>query len=187
MMTITIESFEHALEYYSDDTGHGLTYCNVKIGPWNKGPNQSEIQCDECKAKVAAEDRKRTIAAAGSDTILTEGSVGAIAKVLLTNNDIYTIYERRGVTRREVELICALAQEQIVRPAVAPKKRRSIEINEDDGSCPKCGQERNGYKGLFHHPDGGDEEASVACASCGEKFTILRRVIVAEYSVKEKS
>jgi DNA-directed RNA polymerase subunit M/transcription elongation factor TFIIS len=66
------------------------------------------------------------------------------------------------------------------------KKKRSIEINEDDGCCPKCGLERKGYRGLFHHPDGGDEEAVVICESCGEKFTILRRVIVAEYSVKEK-
>lgn len=66
------------------------------------------------------------------------------------------------------------------------KKSRTISINEDDASCPRCGLERANYKGLFHHPDGGDEEASVNCAGCGERFTILRRVIVAEYSVKEK-
>lgn len=64
---------------------------------------------------------------------------------------------------------------------------RTITIHDDDASCPKCGREKEGYKGLFHHPDGGDEEAGVVCAFCGERYTILRRVIVAEYSVKEKS
>lgn len=65
------------------------------------------------------------------------------------------------------------------------KPPKTIRINEDDGSCPKCGLERKNYKDLFHS-DGGDEEAGVVCGACGTPFTILRRVIVAEYSVKEK-
>lgn len=64
---------------------------------------------------------------------------------------------------------------------------RTIRINEDDGSCPKCGREKPDYKRRFFHEDGGDEDVRVVCDSCGEQFTILRRVIVAEYSVKEKS
>lgn len=78
--------------------------------------------------------------------------------------------------------ILKTALERVDRP-ITP---RTITINEDDGSCPKCDREKIDYKKLFHD-NGGDEEFSVVCQFCGEKFTILRRVIVAEYSVKEKA
>lgn len=61
----------------------------------------------------------------------------------------------------------------------------SMVINEDDGSCPKCGLEAKDYKRGFDS-DGGDQEYHFTCRSCGERFTIQRRVIVAEYSVKDK-
>lgn len=64
---------------------------------------------------------------------------------------------------------------------------RTIRINDDDGSCPKCGHEKADYKKRFFHENGGDEDMRVVCDFCGAAFTILRRVIVAEYSVKEKS
>lgn len=47
------------------------------------------------------------------EVILTPGSIRAIAQVLVTNADICKLYEKRGVTREEVKLICLLAEEQV--------------------------------------------------------------------------
>jgi len=57
MITIKIvgSGVEHALERYDDDTGYGLTFCGAKVGPWDLGPNQGEIECLECQAKAKKE------------------------------------------------------------------------------------------------------------------------------------
>lgn len=48
-----------------------------------------------------------------TEIILTVASIRAIAQVLLTNADICELYEKRGVTRQEINLICLLAEEQV--------------------------------------------------------------------------
>lgn len=47
------------------------------------------------------------------EIILTAASIQAIAKVLLVNADICDLYEKRGVTRDEIKVICRLAEAQV--------------------------------------------------------------------------
>ena len=52
-MTIQFEKV-HQVKYYDDDTGHGLTYCDRRIGPGDvcdPGPNE----CETCTHFIAME------------------------------------------------------------------------------------------------------------------------------------
>lgn len=51
--TMTVEGVEHALELYNENNGHGLAYCGERVGPWDLGPNQGEVQCQKCKEKAS--------------------------------------------------------------------------------------------------------------------------------------
>jgi len=57
-MTITINGLEHALKYYWDDSGNGVTECGQLAAPWDFGPNDgNEVQCVDCRAKVQSQER----------------------------------------------------------------------------------------------------------------------------------
>lgn len=72
------------------------------------------------------------------EIILTAASIRTIAEVLLTNADICELYEKRGVSREEIRLICLLAEGQ-VQPNDPRKCDCSRFERRHDGCCPNCG------------------------------------------------
>lgn len=51
--------------------------------------------------------------------------------------------------------------------------------------CPWCGTPDPDP--ARHFTDAGDDDMKVTCKACGKPYTITKRIIVVEYSVKEDS
>lgn len=49
--------------------------------------------------------------------------------------------------------------------------------------CPWCSHPDRGPQ--RHFSDAGDDDMKVKCGVCGKQYTILKRIITVEYSVKD--
>ena len=47
-----MDGVEHAVEYYNDESGYGLTLCGAGIGRHDLGPRFEHVDCIKCVAKV---------------------------------------------------------------------------------------------------------------------------------------